>query len=77
MTVTYTHNSLKYDGQHNLPIIVKLDNGKSFYIDLVGVTLPVKPTQNMTLNKKRSSTTAAASTTSIVSVDKCQYTMKF
>ena len=27
MTVTYTHNSLKYSGLHNLPIVFKLDNG--------------------------------------------------
>lgn len=40
LTITYNHSSLKYDGVHNLPVLVKLTQGKQFYIDLIGYTLP-------------------------------------
>ena len=40
VTISYAHSSLKYSGQHNLPILMQLSQGKQFYIDLVGRTLP-------------------------------------
>jgi hypothetical protein len=40
LTVSYAHTSLKYSGLHNLPVLVQLTQGKQFYIDLTGRTLP-------------------------------------
>lgn len=40
LTVSYRHSSLKYDGLHNLPVHIQLSQGKQFYIDLIGRTLP-------------------------------------
>ena len=40
LTISYKHSSLKYNGLHNLPIQIQLSQGKQFYIDLVGRTLP-------------------------------------
>jgi hypothetical protein len=37
--ILYNTNSLQYDGQHDLPILVKLAQGKQFYLDLQGTTL--------------------------------------
>jgi hypothetical protein len=52
LTISYSHSYLKYGGVHNLPVHVKLEKGKQFFIDLSGRTLPspsnlgVKPPKN-------------------------------
>ena len=43
LKVTYSHSSLMFGGVHNLPIHVKLDKGKQFFLDFVGRTLPLVP----------------------------------
>jgi hypothetical protein len=48
--VSYKHSSLKYNGYHNLPVLVKLSQGKQFYIDIRGKTLA-----NSVLTNRRSS----------------------
>lgn len=40
LTISYSHAYLKYGGVHNLPVHVKLDKGKQFFLDLCGRTLP-------------------------------------
>lgn len=40
LTISYSHSHLKYGGVHNLPVHVKLDKGKQFFLDLCGRTLP-------------------------------------
>eukprot|EP01034_Spumella_vulgaris_P021431 gene21431-27461_t len=40
LSLSYSHTSLKYSGLHNLPVLVKLSQGKQFYINLIGHTLP-------------------------------------
>jgi hypothetical protein len=40
LTLSYSHNYLKYNGLHRIPVMVTVDQGKMFYIDLVGRTLP-------------------------------------
>jgi hypothetical protein len=40
ITISYSHAYLKYGGVHNLPLHVKIDQGKQFFIDLCGRTLP-------------------------------------
>ena len=40
LTISYSHSYLKYGGVHNLPVHVKLDKGKQFFLDLCGRTLP-------------------------------------
>ena len=67
LTLTYQHSSLKYMGEHNLPLRVFLSQGKQFIIDLVGRTIPT-PHQHHHhhqsshgLNKQRSSTTLNSS----------------
>ena len=52
ITCTYSHTSLKYGGIHKIPIYFVVDQGKQFYIDLCGRTLPMPPT---TSNKKAKS----------------------
>lgn len=59
LTVSYSHTSLKYNGVHKLPILMKLEQGKQFWLDLIGTTLvdgniavpptPLKATMNNTL----------------------------
>ena len=39
LKVSYKHSSLKYNGYHNLPVLVKLSQGKQFYLDIRGKTL--------------------------------------
>jgi hypothetical protein len=39
LRLTYRHSSLKYNGLHNIPILVKIAQGKQFYINLKGQTL--------------------------------------
>ena len=39
ITLRYSHSSLKYSGFHRLPVLMKLNQGKQFWIDLVGITL--------------------------------------
>ncbi len=39
ITCSYNHSHLKYNGLHKIPILMKIDNGKQFYIDLCGRTL--------------------------------------
>ena len=39
VTVSYNYTHLKYDGEHRVPVLMKIDNGKQFYIDLAGTTL--------------------------------------
>lgn len=39
LTVTYSHTSLKYSGYHKLPIHLRLNQGKQFWIDFIGITL--------------------------------------
>lgn len=43
--MTYKHTSLKYGGLHNLPVLVRISQGKQFYLDLRGRTLAA-PTNN-------------------------------
>jgi hypothetical protein len=38
---TYSHTFMKYGGFHKIPLLVKLDQGKQFYIDLSGRTLAI------------------------------------
>ncbi len=40
VSITYSHKHLKFGGIHNLPVHVKLDKGKQFFLELVGRTLP-------------------------------------
>jgi hypothetical protein len=47
LTLSYSHSHLKYSGQHKIPIMVKVDQGKMFYIDLVGRTLPLPNSQSV------------------------------
>jgi len=60
LTLTYQHSSLKYMGEHNLPLRVFLSQGKQFVIDLVGRTIPA-PHQTIGLNRQKSSTTLNSS----------------
>eukprot|EP00981_Chlorochromonas_danica_P008461 scaffold2193_cov179-Ochromonas_danica.AAC.40 len=39
LTLSYKHSSLKYGGIHNIPVLVKLSQGKQFYLDIRGRTL--------------------------------------
>jgi len=41
ISITYSHAHLKFGGVHNLPVHVKLDKGKQFFLDLIGRTLPI------------------------------------
>lgn len=42
LTLTYSYESLKYDGIHRLPLDVIIDQGKAFVIELLGTTIPVE-----------------------------------
>ena len=74
LTLSYQHSSLKYKGEHNLPLRVFLSQCKQFVIDLVGRTIP-SPHHASTggcsgLNRQKSGATtlnSSASFTSIVS----------
>eukprot|EP01033_Poteriospumella_lacustris_P005515 gene5515-3931_t len=37
--ISYKHSSLKYQGLHNLPVLVRISQGKQFYLDIRGRTL--------------------------------------
>jgi hypothetical protein len=39
LKISYRHTSLKYDGLHNIPILVKIAQGKMFYVNVKGQTL--------------------------------------
>jgi hypothetical protein len=39
LTISYSHTSLKYNGFHKLPVLMKLDQGKQFWLDMIGTTL--------------------------------------
>ncbi|RYH00124.1 hypothetical protein EON65_49675, partial [archaeon] len=39
LTISYKHSSLKYNGIHNLPLLVRIAQGKQFYLDVRGRTL--------------------------------------
>lgn len=43
VTISYSHSHLKYNGLHKLPLLMKLDQGKMFWIDLIGRTIPGEP----------------------------------
>jgi hypothetical protein len=59
VTVSYKHNSLKYNGLHNLPLLVQLSQGKQFYVDLIGRTLPVPHASNAG-NRRKSNFTSVS-----------------
>ena len=40
VSITYSHSHIKFGGVHNLPVHVKLDKGKQFFLELIGRTLP-------------------------------------
>lgn len=40
LSISYSHSHLKYNGLHSLPILMKLEQGKMFWLDLIGRTLP-------------------------------------
>jgi hypothetical protein len=42
LKLSYSHNHLKYGGIHELPILVKIEQGKMFWLDLCGRTLPAE-----------------------------------
>lgn len=58
LTVSYRHSSLKYDGLHNLPVHIQLSQGKQFYIDLIGRTLP-PPHPVTTANRAKPNTSTS------------------
>lgn len=75
MTITYQHSSLKYLGEHNLPLRVFLSQGKQFVIDLVGRTIPTPHYQQSSngFNRQKSSTTLnSSSATSFNSIPSSQ-----
>jgi hypothetical protein len=39
VNISYTHSYLKYGGLHKLPLLVRIAQGKHFFIDLIGRTL--------------------------------------
>ncbi len=39
LTISYRHTSLKYHGLHNIPVLVKISQGKQFYLNVRGQTL--------------------------------------
>jgi hypothetical protein len=39
LKISYRHTSLKYNGLHNIPILVKIAQGKQFYLNIKGQTL--------------------------------------
>lgn len=39
VTISYCHSYLKYGGLHKLPLLVRIAQGKHFFIDLIGRTL--------------------------------------
>lgn len=49
--ISYKHSSLKYSGDHNLPVLVHIAQGKQFYLDLRGQTLAGN---QATMNRKAS-----------------------
>lgn len=55
ITVSYRPHSLKYGGYHRLPVHVRIDHGKQFFLDFIGRTLP-----SSTTSYPSSSTSAAA-----------------
>lgn len=40
--ISYSHSTLKYNGFHKLPVLVKLQQGKQFWLDISGRTLPTE-----------------------------------
>jgi len=72
LTISYKHSSLKYNGLHNLPIQIQLSQGKQFFLDLVGRTLPpphpatpaarVKPTTSASHHSLHSAVSADRNT---------------
>mmetsp|Transcript_1222 Transcript_1222/g.2003 ORF Transcript_1222/g.2003 Transcript_1222/m.2003 type:complete len:1340 (+) Transcript_1222:3-4022(+) len=61
LTVTYRHSSLKYDGLHNLPLLIQLSQGKQFFIDLIGRTLPQPHPTQLVSNRRKSNFSSAVS----------------
>ena len=59
VTITYSHKHLKFGGVHNLPIHVKLDKGKQFFLELVGRTLPQATSASITPTGSRALTGGA------------------
>jgi hypothetical protein len=37
--ISYKHSSLKYNGIHNLPVLIRISQGKQFYLNIRGRTL--------------------------------------
>lgn len=60
---TYRHSSLRYNGLHNIPIVVKLSQGRQFVVDLTGRTLapPVPRRGSVRIVDPRASTVSIAS----------------
>ena len=46
LVMKYSHESMKYNGNHNLSIRVVIDQGRKFLIELIGRTLPVDKSYN-------------------------------
>ncbi|CAM9960010.1 unnamed protein product, partial [Phaeothamnion confervicola] len=39
LSLSYAHRSLDYGGAHSLPLLVAVEGGRRFWLDLDGVTL--------------------------------------
>ncbi|CAM9640219.1 unnamed protein product [Chrysoparadoxa australica] len=59
LRISYSFTSLQYQGEHDLPLLVQVDRGKQFFLDLKGITLtpgeahfyiPTGPSQSYSLH---------------------------